>query len=103
MRSEEAGGEKVHGGQNGCEKEGRNKKEASNQKESSEEQEGKVLRRERYSGKYVRSFNLGTDIEQSDINAKFEDGLLHPFVQYAWQRLMFKRGFRSLSSKPSSS
>jgi HSP20 family protein len=36
----------------------------------------KALRRERQLGKYTRSFNLGQDIEQSDIKASFNDGLL---------------------------
>ena len=37
---------------------------------------GKVLRKERRQGKFTRSFNLGQDIEQSEIKANFKDGLL---------------------------
>lgn len=39
-------------------------------------EEGKYIRRERYSGSMSRSFYVGEDVEESDINAKFEDGVL---------------------------
>ena len=42
---------------------------------NTEEKEGKIIRRERRSGKFVRSFNLGDHVEQSDIQASFKDGL----------------------------
>lgn len=38
--------------------------------------DGKYIRRERYSGTCSRSFFVGKDIEQADIKAKFEDGIL---------------------------
>ena len=50
--------------------------EASTNEESSEEEDGKVIRKERRSGKYMRSFNLGTDIHEEDISASFTDGVL---------------------------
>ncbi|MCR5507178.1 MAG: Hsp20/alpha crystallin family protein [Lachnospiraceae bacterium] len=37
---------------------------------------GKVIRQERYSGSMQRSFYVGDEIEESDIKAKFEDGVL---------------------------
>ena len=37
---------------------------------------GKYIRRERYYGTCSRSFYVGEDIEQEDIKAKFEDGIL---------------------------
>ena len=37
---------------------------------------GKYIRRERYYGTCSRSFYVGDDIEQDDIKAKFEDGIL---------------------------
>ena len=37
---------------------------------------GKYIRRERYYGTCSRSFYVGDDIEQEDIKAKFEDGIL---------------------------
>jgi HSP20 family molecular chaperone IbpA len=37
---------------------------------------GKYIRRERYSGSMSRSFYVGEDIQESDIKAKFEDGML---------------------------
>lgn len=50
--------------------------EASTNEESSEEEDGKVIRKERRSGKFMRSFNLGTDIHEEDISANFADGVL---------------------------
>ncbi len=50
--------------------------EASNEQETTEEKNGRVLRRERRSGKFIRSFNLGQNIDQSAIKANFKDGLL---------------------------
>ena len=37
---------------------------------------GKVIRKERYSGSMQRSFYVGEDITDSEIKAKFEDGVL---------------------------
>lgn len=50
--------------------------EASTEKESTEEEDGKVLRKERRSGKFMRSFNLGADVKESDISANFKNGVL---------------------------
>lgn len=49
--------------------------EASNEP-GQDEQAGKVLRSERRFGKFIRSFNLGKDIDLEEINASFKDGLL---------------------------
>lgn len=38
--------------------------------------DGKYIRRERYSGSCSRSFYVGEEIEQEDIRARFEDGIL---------------------------
>ena len=40
------------------------------------DENGKYIRRERYYGTCSRSFYVGDDIEQEDIKAKFEDGIL---------------------------
>ena len=37
---------------------------------------GKYIRRERYYGTCSRSFYVGEEVDQSDIRAKFEDGIL---------------------------
>jgi HSP20 family protein len=50
--------------------------EAETSKEDKEEKDGKVIRQERRYGKYMRSFNLGTDIQEEDIKASFKDGVL---------------------------
>ncbi len=50
--------------------------EAETSKEDKEEKDGKVIRQERRYGKYMRSFNLGSDIHEADIKASFKDGVL---------------------------
>lgn len=40
------------------------------------DKEGKYIRRERYSGTCSRSFYVGDGLQPTDINAKFEDGIL---------------------------
>lgn len=50
--------------------------EAETSQESSEEEKGKVIRQERRYGKFMRSFNLGADVQESDIKASFKDGVL---------------------------
>ena len=37
---------------------------------------GKYIRKERYSGSCSRSFYVGEDLDENDIKAKFEDGVL---------------------------
>ena len=41
-----------------------------------ENKEGKYIRRERYAGAMSRSFYIGENVQQEDIHAKFEDGIL---------------------------
>ena len=50
--------------------------EAQTVKEDEEKVKGKVIRQERRYGKFMRSFNLGTDVQESDIKASFKDGVL---------------------------
>ena len=50
--------------------------EANTEEEQSEEKEGRVIRKERRSGKYLRSFTLGHDVQESDIKASFKNGVL---------------------------
>ena len=50
--------------------------EAETVKEDKEESKGKVIRQERRYGKFMRSFNLGEDVQESDIKASFKDGVL---------------------------
>lgn len=40
------------------------------------DKEGNYVRRERFYGNCRRSFYVGEDVEQSDVAAKFEDGVL---------------------------
>ena len=46
------------------------------QSKDEKDENGRYIRRERYSGTCSRSFYVGEDIEQTDIKAKFEDGIL---------------------------
>ncbi len=41
-----------------------------------EDKKGKYIRRERYAGSMSRSFYIGEGVKQSDIHAKYEDGIL---------------------------
>ncbi|MCD8149806.1 MAG: Hsp20/alpha crystallin family protein [Clostridiales bacterium] len=48
-------------------------REATNE---DKDENGKYLRRERFYGNCRRNFYVGKDVEQKDISAKFEDGVL---------------------------
>jgi HSP20 family protein len=50
--------------------------EAETSQEDKEEKEGKIIRQERRYGKFMRSFNLGSDVHENDIQASFVDGVL---------------------------
>ncbi|WP_185235519.1 Hsp20/alpha crystallin family protein [Teredinibacter franksiae] len=50
--------------------------DAENQEEKTEEENGKIIRQERRYGKFSRSFDLGSNVQESDINAKLENGVL---------------------------
>ena len=50
--------------------------EAEAKQEDREEKDGKFVRQERRYGKLMRRFNLGEDVREEDIDAKFEDGVL---------------------------
>ncbi|MCB1676621.1 MAG: Hsp20/alpha crystallin family protein [Halioglobus sp.] len=50
--------------------------EAESTRENKEEKEGRIIRQERRYGKFMRSFNLGADIQEDDIKASFADGVL---------------------------
>ncbi len=45
--------------------------------EDKTDKEGRVIRRERYAGAMERSFFIGKGVTDSEITAKFEDGVLH--------------------------
>lgn len=50
--------------------------EASTEQEDKEEKDGKLIRQERRYGKFVRTFSLGSGVQESDIKASFVDGVL---------------------------
>lgn len=50
--------------------------EAEVRQENKEEKNGKVIRQERRYGKYSRAFDLGAGVQEGDIHARFEDGIL---------------------------
>ena len=41
-----------------------------------QDKKGKYIRRERYAGSMRRSFYVGEGVKQSDVHAKYEDGIL---------------------------
>ncbi len=48
----------------------------TNSKNDEKDKEGRYIRKERYSGTCSRSFYVGTEVTQDEIQAKFEDGTL---------------------------
>ena len=50
--------------------------EAETKQEEKEEKEGKVIRQERRYGKFMRSFTVGNAVNEADIYASFENGIL---------------------------
>ena len=44
--------------------------------ENKEEKQGKLLRQERYTGTMQRSFYVGDNLTEEDVQAKYEDGVL---------------------------
>ena len=52
----------------------------TNTKKDEKAEDGKYIRRERYSGSCSRSFYVGENLDQEDIKAKFENGILKLFV-----------------------
>ena len=50
--------------------------EAKREEEKEEKKKGKVIRRERRSGSFMRSFTVGNDITEADIAANFKNGVL---------------------------
>ena len=50
---------------------------AERKKEKKDDKDGRVIREERYYGKFVRSLRLGSDVDESGIEAHYEDGVLN--------------------------
>jgi len=50
--------------------------QAESKQENKEEKDGEVIRQERRFGRYVRSFDLGPTVQESDISAQFKNGVL---------------------------
>jgi len=50
--------------------------EAEVHRERKAEKEGRVIRQERRYGKFLRSFTLGEDVSEKEIDANFKDGVL---------------------------
>ena len=49
---------------------------STNSENEEKDEQGKFIRRERYSGSMSRRYYVGDQIQQDDIKAKFEDGIL---------------------------
>lgn len=49
---------------------------AEEHRNEDEKSNGKYIRRERYAGKFSRSFYVGEDVKESDISANLTDGVL---------------------------
>ncbi|MBR0132968.1 MAG: Hsp20/alpha crystallin family protein [Lachnospiraceae bacterium] len=49
---------------------------SKNEENETKDEKGKYIRRERYVGSCQRSFYVGENLDENDIKAKFEDGIL---------------------------
>ncbi len=49
---------------------------AETSSEHEEKEEGEVIRRERYSGTFRRRMNIGRNVDQQNVSANFDDGVL---------------------------
>jgi HSP20 family protein len=49
---------------------------AEHKEDKEEKEKGRVIRQERRYGRYTRSFNLGSDIDEAGITATFDSGVL---------------------------
>ena len=47
------------------------------QNNDEKDKKGNYIRRERFSGSYSRSFYVGEEVKETDIKAKFDNGVLH--------------------------
>ncbi|MDD6350211.1 Hsp20/alpha crystallin family protein [Intestinibaculum porci] len=54
--------------------------EAKAHQENKEEKDGKIIRRERYTGDMKRSFYVGDALKESDIKASFDQGELNIII-----------------------
>ena len=53
---------------------------STNTEKEDKDKDGKFIRRERFSGSCSRGFYVGENLDQEDIKAKFENGILKLFV-----------------------
>lgn len=58
---------------------------ARHEESSEEEKDGVVIRRERHTGSYSRSFNVGKGVSEDEIKGEFIDGVLKLIVPKASQ------------------
>lgn len=58
---------------------------AQHEESSEEKKEGVIIRRERRTGSYSRSFNVGKGVTEEDIKGEFTDGVLKLTVPKASQ------------------
>ena len=56
-----------------------------------QDKKGKYIRRERYAGSMSRSFYVGEGVKQSDVHAKYEDGILRLSVPKADKKRLPER------------
>lgn len=55
-------------------------KASKNTENEEKAEDGRIIRKERYSGSLSRSFYVGEDIEEEDIKAKLTNGVLSIFI-----------------------
>ena len=64
--------------------------------EDEKDQKGNYISRERYAGTCSRSFYVGEDVQQNEIHAKFEDGILKLTVPKVDQKKVEEKKYISI-------
>ena len=66
---------------------------SKNTEKEEKDKNGKYVRRERYTGNMSRSFHVGNTITETDIHAKFEDGILKLSLPKPSQKAVEHKGY----------
>ena len=69
---------------------------SSNTSKDEKDNDGRYIRRERYAGTCSRSFYVGEDVQQNEIHAKFEDGILKLTVPKVDQKKVEEKKYISI-------
>ena len=72
---------------------------SKNTEKEEKDKNGKYVRRERYTGNMSRSFHVGNTITETDIHAKFEDGILKLSLPKPSQKAVEHKGYIAIEGQ----